>query len=81
MTEIKTDENASGALYQDRTDGISCVSSSRATWRNLDGLSLIQRLRLNRKDSHWHVLSEPLIEDEMSDRTVMPKFTINSNVF
>ena len=27
--EIKTGENAFGALDQDRTDGISCVSASR----------------------------------------------------
>ena len=42
MAEIKTNENTSGALDQDRTDGISCVSSSHATWQNLGSLSLIQ---------------------------------------
>ena len=29
MAEIKTGENASGGLDQDRTDDVSCVSSSR----------------------------------------------------
>ena len=31
MVEIKTDKNASGALDQDRTDGVPYISSSRAT--------------------------------------------------
>ena len=38
-------------LDQDQMDGISCVSFSRATWRNLSGPSPIQRPRLNRNDS------------------------------
>ena len=42
MAEIKTDMFF-GALDQDRTDDVSCVSSSRVTWRNLGGRSLIQR--------------------------------------
>ena len=32
MDEIKIDENASGALDQDQTGGVSGVISSRATW-------------------------------------------------
>ena len=32
MAQIKTDENASRALDRDRMDGVSCVSSSSATW-------------------------------------------------
>ena len=32
MAEIKNDENAFGALDQDQTDDVSCISSSRATW-------------------------------------------------
>ena len=40
MIEIKTDENAFGALYQDWTDGVSCAYFSRATWRNFGGPSL-----------------------------------------
>ena len=63
MAEIKTNENTSGALDQDRTDSISCVFSSHATWQNLGSLSLIQRPRLNHNDSHLYVSSEPLIED------------------
>ena len=43
MTEIKTNENASGALDQDKMNGVSYVSSSHATWQNLGGPSLIQR--------------------------------------
>ena len=43
MTEIKTDENASGALDQDQTNVVSCVSSLRTTWHDLGGLSPIQR--------------------------------------
>ena len=31
MGEIKTDKNVSGVLDQDRTDGVSCVSSSCTT--------------------------------------------------
>ena len=31
IVEIKIDKNASEALDQDRTDGVSCISSSRAT--------------------------------------------------
>ena len=46
MDEIKTDENTSEALDPDETDGASCVSSSRATWHNLDSPSLIQRPQL-----------------------------------
>ena len=40
--KIKINKNASGALDQDQTDGISCVSSSHATWQNLDNPSAIQ---------------------------------------
>ena len=43
MAEIKADENATGALDQDWIDGVSCVSASRATWRNLGSPSPIQR--------------------------------------
>ena len=42
MAEIKIDKNAFGALDQDWTEGVSCVTSSRATWRNLGSPSLIQ---------------------------------------
>ena len=43
MAEIKIDKNTSIALDQDRTDDVSCVSSSSAMWQNLDGPSLIER--------------------------------------
>ena len=43
MVEIRTDENTSGALDQDRIDDISCVSSSRAAWRNHGGPSPIKQ--------------------------------------
>ena len=72
MAEIKIDENASGPLKQDRTDGVSCVSSSHATWRNLGGPSLIQRQQLNRNDSHSCLSSELLIEDQTLHPTLMP---------
>ena len=42
MAEIKTDKNASRALDQDRTDGVSCVSSLCVTWQNLSGPFVIQ---------------------------------------
>ena len=32
MSEIKTDENTTGALDEDQTDGVSGITSSRATW-------------------------------------------------
>ena len=41
--EIKTGKNASGTFDQDQKNSVSCVSSSRTTWQNLDGTSLIQR--------------------------------------
>ena len=41
MPEIKNRLNASGALDEDQTDGVSCVLSSRAMWQNLCGPSLI----------------------------------------
>ena len=52
----------------------------RATWQNLDGPSPIQQPPLNRNDSHPRVSSKPLIEDEIPDRTVTPKFNINGDV-
>ena len=48
--EIKTDENTSGALDQDWTDRVSCVSSSRVMWRNLGNPSPIQKPQLNCND-------------------------------
>ena len=42
-TEIKIDKNASRVSDQDQTEGVSCVSSSYVTCRNLDSPSLIQR--------------------------------------
>ena len=77
MAEIKTDENASGVLDQDQKDGVSCVSSSRASWQNIGGPSLIQRPRLDCNDSHSCVSSEPLIKDQTLHRTVTLKFVIN----
>ena len=74
MVEIETDENASRALDQDRTDDISCNSSPRLTWRNLSGPSQIQWPRINCNDLHPRVLSKPLIEDETPDWTIMPKY-------
>ena len=41
MAETKIDKNAYRALDQDRTDGVSYISSSSATWQNLSGPSLI----------------------------------------
>ena len=41
MAKIKTDENASGALDQDQTDGISCVFSSHAMWQDIGDPYLI----------------------------------------
>ena len=32
MAEIKTDENITGALDEDLTDGVSGITSSHATW-------------------------------------------------
>ena len=80
MAEIKTDENVSGALDQDRTDGISCVSSSRVTWKNFGGPYLIHWPRLNRNNLHLRILSEPLIKDETPDQTVTPIFAIRLDV-
>ena len=40
-TEVKTNENASGALDKDRTNDVSSVSTSRVMWRNLGGPSPI----------------------------------------
>ena len=62
MAEIKTDENASRALDKDRTDDVSCVSSSRV-WHDLGGSSPIQQPQLNRNDLHLCVSSKLLIED------------------
>ena len=42
MTEIKTDENAFGALDQDQTDSVSDIIYLCAMWQDLGGLSLIQ---------------------------------------
>ena len=36
--------------------------SSRATWRNLSGPSLIGQMRLNSDNSHFGISSKPLIE-------------------
>ena len=52
MAWIKTNENASGVLDQHQTNGVSCISSSRVTWRNLDSLSMNQRPQLNHNDSN-----------------------------
>ena len=80
MAEIKTNENASETSDQDPTDDVSSVTAMLVTWKNLDSSSLIQWPRLNCNDSHPHVSSEPLIEDETPDRTITPKFIINRDV-
>ena len=71
MAKIKTDENESKALDQDQTDGVSCISSSRAMWRNIGSPSLIQWPRLNGNNLHSCVSLEALIEDQ---RMVTPNF-------
>ena len=43
MSDVKTDQTRSRALDQDRTDGISCVSSSHKIWSNLGGSYSIQQ--------------------------------------
>ena len=63
MAEIKTNENASEALDQDQTDGISSIISSGVTWRNPSGPSPIHRPQLNHNDSYSCVSSESLIKD------------------
>ena len=51
-TDIKTDENASGALDQDRTDVVLSVISKAHDVLHLGGPSLIQRPQLKRKNLH-----------------------------
>ena len=65
----------------------SRVSSSRAMWRNLRDSSSIEWTRVNHNDSHLSVSLEPLIEDEITNPTVTPKFvylyecSLTENVF
>ena len=51
---------------------LSDTSSSRTTWQNMSAPSSIEQMRLNDKDSHPSVSSEPLIEDEEPNLTVTP---------
>ena len=79
MVEIRTDENTSGALDQDRTDDISCVSSSRAAWRNHSGPSPIKQ-PLTIMIQSLGIRCSSLIKDETPNLTVTPKFSINLDV-
>ena len=71
--------NACGVSNQDQTASVSRVSSSRGTWKNLSGSSLIKQTRLDHNDLHPRVSSELLIEDETKYPTVYvssePKFS------
>ena len=66
--------DAYGGSDQDQTTWVSHISSSRATWRNLSGSSLIKQTRLNHNVSHPSASLEPLIEDETQNLTVTPNF-------
>ena len=61
--EIKTNENASGELDQDRMDDVSRISSSCTTQKNFSGPTPIQWPRPNCTESHSYVSSKPLIKD------------------
>ena len=70
-----SDVDASGASYQYITSNISRIPSSHETWQNLSDSSLIEQTRLNHNNLHPSISSEPLIEDEMPNPTVTPKFS------
>ena len=52
------------------------ASASRATWQYLSTPSLIGQTGLNGDASHPRVSSKPLIEDQLSNLTVMPNLSL-----
>ena len=55
---------------------LSDISSSCVTWLHLGAPFLIRQTQLSGGDFHPRVSSEPLIEDEETNRMVMPKFRL-----
>ena len=70
MAEIKIDETYLERRIKIKWRQFDELLITQATWLHLDGPSEIQRPRLNRNDSHSNISLEPLIKDQILDRTV-----------
>ena len=69
--------DASESSNQDQTASVSRVSSSWATWQNLNSSSSIQLTRFKRNDLHIYILSELLIKHQMPIRRLRLNLLVN----